>query len=78
MAWKTTKKTETKVYVGKSIKGLPQYTVFAGGELPPYVAELAAKNEAVAGLIVPISRLQEARRDMQIQGSILNYYAKNL
>jgi hypothetical protein len=75
---KKSKKVEAKIYIGRSLKGLPQYTVFACGELPPHIAEMAAKNEAVAGLIVPISRLQEARRNMRVQGNLLNHYAKNL
>lgn len=75
---KKIKKSETKVYIGKSLRGLPQYTVFAGGELPPHIAEMAAKNEAIKGLIVPISRLSEARKDVKIQGNLLNHYAKSL
>ena len=75
---KKIKKSETKVYIGKSLRGLPQYTVFAGGELPPHIAEMAAKNEAIAGLMVPISRLSEARKNIKIQGHLLNHYAKSL
>lgn len=69
---------EPKIYIGKSLPGLPQYTVFADGVLPPMVAELAAKKEAINGLIVPISALSEARKNIRIKGHILNYYASQL
>jgi hypothetical protein len=65
---------ETTVYIGKSLPILPQYTVFKGGKLPAYVEELTAKDETVAGLIVPVSELQEARKNMHVKGHILNYY----
>lgn len=70
---KTTKK-EATVYIGKSLPSLPQYMTFRGGVLPPHVAEIAAKNDAVAGLIVPASQLQEARANMRKKGHILNFY----
>ena len=65
---------ESTVYIGKSLPMIPQYTVFKGGKLPAYVEELAAKDETIAGLIVPASELQEARKNMRVKGHILNYY----
>ena len=65
---------ETTVYIGKSLPILPTNTVFKGGKLPPYVEELVAKDETIAGLIVPVSQLQEARKNMHVKGHILNYY----
>lgn len=65
---------ESTIYIGRSLPGLSRYTVFKGGQLPPHVAELADKNKSVAGLIVPVSGLQEARKNMQIKGHILNVY----
>lgn len=70
-------KGESTIYIGRSLPGLPRYTVFKGGQLPKHIAELAAQNEAVAGLIVPVSGLQEARKNMQIKGHILNFYLTN-
>ena len=69
---------EPKIYIGKTINGLSQYTVFADGVVPPMVAELAAKNEAINGLIVPVSALAEARKNMRTKGHILYYYASQL
>ena len=67
--------SEAKIYIGRSLPGLTKNTIFKGGQLPPYVAELADKNESVAGLIVPVSALQEARKNIQTKGHILNYYS---
>lgn len=80
MAKKTTSKAapESTVYIGRSFPGLPQYTVFRGGELPGHVAGMVAENENIAGLIVPVSGLQEARKNMQQKGHILNLYARKL
>ena len=65
---------EPTVYIGRSLPGLSRNTVFKGGQLPPHVAKLADENKSVAGLIVPVSGLQEARKNMQIKGHILNVY----
>lgn len=65
---------ESTVYIGKSLPLLQQYTVFKGGKLPAYVEELAANDNTIAGLIVPVSELQEARKNMRVKGHILNYY----
>lgn len=65
---------ESTIYIGRSLPGLSRYTVFKGGQLPPHVAKLADDNKSVAGLIVPVSGLQEARKNMQIKGHILNVY----
>ena len=70
----TDKTLENTVYIGKSLPILSQYTVFKGGKLPAHIEELAAKDETIAGLIVPVSKLQEARKNMTVKGHILNYY----
>ena len=70
--------TEARVYVGQSLPGLPRMTVFRGDGYPPHVAELIEKNEAVKGLIVPVSQLSEAVRDVKTKGNILNTYARSL
>lgn len=79
MAKKTTGKApESTVYIGRSFPGLPQYTVFRNGELPGHIAGMVAENENIAGLIVPVSGLQEARKNMLKKGHILNFYARKL
>ena len=70
--------TEARVYVGQSLPGLPRMTVFRGDGYPHHVAELIKNNEAVKGLIVPVSQLSEAVRDVKTKGNILNTYARQL
>lgn len=78
----TTKKKAVKkkatVYIGPSLEGLPQYSVFIEGELPAYVAQKVKANENVAGLFVPLDELAQARQDILKPGHLLNYYLKQL
>ena len=69
------KPSESTVYIGRPLVGLPRYTVFKGGVLPPYIEAMAAKDETIKGLIVPVSELQEARNNIKVKGHILNYFA---
>lgn len=79
MAKKTSvKKKEPTVYIGKTLKGLPCNTVFLNGELPAHVAAMAAENEHLAALIVPVSALQAARRDVKTKGHLLYFHATHL
>ena len=80
MAKKETKNTqkETTIYIGRSLPGLPQYTVFKHGKMPEHIAKMAENNITIAALIVPISELQQARIDIKTQGSALNFYAKQM
>lgn len=70
------KKTKPCVYIGPSLPGLTQNTVFA--KFPPHVAEMVKNNENLAGLMVPVDKLQEARRGVITPGNILHRYAQNL
>ena len=66
------------VYIGPSLPGLAQYTVFRNGQWPAHVKTMIESNDVIAQLIVPVTRLQAARGDMQMPGHILNFYAKQL
>ena len=68
----------TTIYIGRSLPGLSQYTVFKNGQLPIHIEQMAAQNKNLAGLIVPVSSLQEARKNITVKGHILNFYASNL
>lgn len=72
------KKLETSIYIGKSLPGLSQFTVFKDGILPAHVVDMASKNISIAGLIVPLNELQEARKNMLVKGHILHKYYTNL
>lgn len=75
---KESKEKMTTVYIGKSLPGLPQYKLFKGGVLPEHIRQMTEENENIIGLIVPITELQEARKNIKIKGHILNYYAEKL
>ena len=66
------------VYIGPSLPGLAQYTVFRNGQWPAHVKARIEGNDTIAQLIVPATRLQAARSDVQTPGHILNFYAKQL
>lgn len=72
------KKATPCVYIGPSLPGLIQNTVFTSDKLPQHVADMMKANKNIAGLIVPVERLQEARRDVHVKGNILHTYAINL
>lgn len=72
------KPAEATVYVGRSILGLPQYTVFAGGVIPAHVKHLAEQYEGLTRLIVPVSKLQSARADVQKKGTTLHLFFNNM
>lgn len=66
-----------RIYIGPSIPGLKSYTVFSGA-LPKPVAEMAANNDNIAGLIIPVEELQESRQNMRKRGHVLNIYFTKL
>lgn len=72
------KAPEALVYIGRSLTGLPANTVFTAGSMPAHVAEMAAKNPHISALIVPVSELQSARRQVMEKGHILHFHATHL
>lgn len=68
-----------RVYVGPSLKNgvLIQYTVFRG-EFPPHVAALMEKSPSLKHLMVPTTRLSQARKEVATKGSLLNLYASKV
>lgn len=77
---KSKAKVEPMVYVGPTLPNgiLARFTVFKGGEFLPHIKELIDRHSSVRGLIVPISQLAQAKKDVETQGHILNLYAKNV
>lgn len=68
----------TTVYIGPSLPGLAQYTVFRHGQRPPHVRAMIEANDVIAQMIVPVTELQYARAQINTPGHILNFYAKQL
>lgn len=67
-----------RIYIGPSIEGLTQNTIFNGSTLPPNVQSIVASYPNIAGLIVPLKGLQEARKNIRKPGHILNTYLKHI
>ena len=53
---------EAVIYIGASFRGVASGTVFCKGELPPALKMAAIAKPAINELIIPISRLIEAKR----------------
>lgn len=71
--------TQLKViYIGPSIRGLNSYSVFEKEKFSFPVSELIKKYPNITGLMVPISELQEARKNLSKKGHILNYHLTQL
>lgn len=65
---KSSENIESVVYIGDSIPGLAQYTVFQNG-IPEYLKQDIEKCQAIKELIVPVSKLGSLRGQIYIQGT---------
>ena len=72
------KKAESSIYIGPSMPGLTRHMVFIDGVKPSHVTQMIAENRHIEGLIVPVSELQQARKDMLTKGHILNFHLTHL
>ncbi len=64
--------TEILVYCGPTIKGVAtQYAHFNNG-LPNKLSEYSQQNKEVKRLIVPVEKLVETKKNIQIKGTIEN------
>lgn len=56
---------KTNIYVGPTIEGIVQTgTAFRGG-LPPRLAELVSQEPFLSDLMVPATKLAEARKELR-------------
>lgn len=69
--------SQTKIYIGRSVPGLTEGTIFSEG-LPPHIQALTEELPHVRALIVPIDGLQQTRRKLNEKGSALNYHLQHL
>ena len=72
------KKAPSLVYIGPSMPGLTCHMIFIDGVMPAHVSQMIAENRHIQGLIVPVSELQQARKDMLTKGHILNFHLTHL
>lgn len=64
--------TESVIYIGASFKGVATGTVFKDGKLIPALENAVKAMPAIRELIVPVSKLVEARRQLQNKDSALS------
>lgn len=59
----------TMVYCGPSVRGVArQYMVYYGA-MPETLQAFAEQHKAVKGLIVPLERFAETRRNLEVKGT---------
>lgn len=66
---------EKRIYIGPSLKGIVHGTVFQSG-LSSALEEMIRKMPVVAELVVPVSRLQKANRELADPGSAMSRFFK--
>lgn len=65
------------IYVGPSIRGVMTGTVFTGSDLPEHLMEVIKQQPVIRELIIPVSQLIEARKQLQNSNSAMsNYFMK--
>lgn len=69
---------KAKIYVGPRLQGLNRFSVFEGGAIPPHIKTMIEKRPAIAGLIVYVDELAQARLDIQKTGHPLNVFYKKI
>lgn len=71
---------ESKIYIGASFKGVATGTVFKGGKLAPALEDAIKAVPAIKELVIPVSKLVDARKQLQNKDSALSRFyeaAKN-
>ncbi len=64
------KKNEKVMYMGPTIRGVAKSgAVFSGG-IPQKLKKLAEKKPIMKSLIVPISEIVQAKKDMDTEGTV--------
>lgn len=69
-------KSETLVYIGPNLLGgqLSAYTTFKNGACPHHVQMLKQKHQEIEKLMVPVSRLAQARQSLAGHGKEAQAY----
>ncbi|WMJ88865.1 hypothetical protein [Anaerocolumna sp. MB42-C2] len=64
--------TEILVYCGPTIKGVAAQFAHYNNGLPKKLSEYSQQNKEVKRLIVPVEKLVETKKNIQIKGTIEN------
>lgn len=67
-----------KVYIGPTIPGVVNNGTIFKDKLPEHVEKKAAENKNIARLIIPVGEVLEAKKRLNIEGSVENVAYKNI
>ena len=67
-----------KIYIGPTIPGVVTNGTIFKDKLPEHVEEKAAENKNIARLIIPVSDVLEAKKRLNVEGSVEHTAYKNI
>lgn len=67
-----------KIYIGPTIPGVVTNGTIFKDKLPEHVEEKAAENKNIARLIIPVSDVLEAKKMLNVEGSVEYTAYKNI
>lgn len=71
---KAEEEIKQSIYIGPSIRGVMTGTVFIGSVLPDHFEAAIKQQPVIKELIVPVSQLPEARKQLQDSNSAMSKY----
>lgn len=67
-----------KIYIGPTIPGVVTNGTIFKDKLPEHVEEKATENKNIARLIIPVSDVLEAKKRLNVEGSVEYTAYKNI
>lgn len=67
-----------KIYIGPNIPGVVTNGTIFKDKLPEHVERKAAENKNIARLIIPVSDVVEAKKRLNVEGSVEHTAYKNI
>lgn len=67
-----------KIYIGPTIPGVVTNGTIFKDKLPKHVEEKATENKNIARLIIPVSDVLEAKKRLNVEGSVEYTAYKNI
>ena len=65
-----------KMYLGPTFYGIIQSGMVISGGIPPKMAGLMEQYPFLGGLMIPVDRLAEARKELKAKGSVMEVLYK--
>ena len=67
-----------KIYIGPTIPGVVTYGTIFNDKLPEHIEKKEEENKNIARLIIPIGDVLEAKKRLNIEGSVEYAAYKNI